>query len=423
MKLQFLILAGLVVVAALTAAPGDPKPRGRIAETLALVPAPATADQAWSDVAALIEVVPPLAVTGPVDPAAKGSWSGYIFVQEAANRTLRELGLRFARDYPDDPRVWIWLAAALDRAPRYVDLASAWLAQSDPEARPAEDVEARAAWHKAFRHLADRCVTSQQAPEDLRVRLWVERIARPLEGEMWARVRRQPFDPAILDFEAMGADLDALAAAFPASDDSRIRNVASRFLQCADRYAPESAAKWRAVLARNPNVMLQHLAGAEAAIAAARARPMTMVFTALDGRVVDLEKLRGKVVLIDFRGVTWCGACRDEEPYMKEAYAKFHDQGFEIVTITYEMGTDRRAEVEKYIRERGLVWPHYFDGKGVKNPYILRFGITGVPQHFLLDQRGLLVSTDVRGTKLEPAVRQLLQLPTAAVAPSPGASP
>lgn len=137
---------------------------------------------------------------------------------------------------------------------------------------------------------------------------------------------------------------------------------------------------------------------------------MEMRFTAIDGREVDLRELRGKVVLIDFRGVTWCGACRMEEPYMRDAYAKYRAHGFEILTITYENKESSRDFVRRYTQEKGLVWPHYFDGKGADNPYIRRFGITAVPQHFLLDQQGLLVSTDVRGDKLEPNVRRLLGL-------------
>ena len=417
MKIQRFLLAGLgCVVAAgwLPAAPGEPQPRGRIGENLALMPAPATADHAWAEIAALIEVVPALAVTGPLDSSFTVSWAGYIFVQEVANRTLREAGLRFCRDYPDDPRCWTWLAAVLDRTPRYVDIAQAWQAQGDPALLPADDAAGRAAWNEAFVRLRDRCIASPGAPEDLRVRLWTARIATPLDNEMWARVLKRPFDPATLDFDAMGTELEALAATFPGSDDMKIRNLANRFLEYAARLVPAAASKWRERLAGSPNAMMRHLAAAETALAEARVRPMEMSFTALDGREVDLAKLRGKVVLIDFRGVTWCGACRDEEPFMKAAYAEFREHGFEIITITYETKPESRAFVEKFVRDRGLVWPHYFDGQGAKNPYIERFGITGVPEHFLLDQQGLLVTTDVRGRKLAPAVRRLLGLPEAA---------
>jgi len=227
---------------------------------------------------------------------------------------------------------------------------------------------------------------------------------------MLARVMQRPFDPAALDFEALFVDLRALTNTFPDEESDPLRNAAYRLLNRADKYAPEVSTHWRAEFRQSPNAMLRHLAAADSAISEAKIRPMEMKFTALDGREVDLEKLRGKVVLVDFRGVTWCGACRDEEPYMKEVFSKYHGRGFEIITITFENREESRAFVQNYVKERSLVWPHYFDGLGSKNPFIQRFGITGVPQHFLLDQHGLLVSTDVRGHKLEPAVRRLLGL-------------
>ena len=403
-------IPSVAVLCALSAAPGDPNPRGRVGENLVPLPAPATADHAWAEIAALIDVVPELTVTGPLDSSVKVTWAGYIFVQEVANRTLREVGLRFWRDHPSDPRRWTWLAAVLDRGARYVDITQAWEAQRNPDLKPASDEVGRVAWEDEYRRLRDLCIASPDAPDPLRIRLWVERIEGPLTAEMWARVMQQPFDPSSLDFEAMCADLRKLSSTFPDEEGAPLRNVAYRLLSRADKYAPEMAARWRAEFERSPNVMLRHLAAADRAISEAKVRPMEMKFTAIDGREVDLKKLRGKVVLIDFRGVTWCGACREEEPYMKEVYAKYHGRGFEIITITFENKEESRDFVKNYVKERGLVWPHYFDGRGSKNPYIQRFGITGVPQHFLIDQSGLLVRTDARGVKLEAEVKRLLNL-------------
>lgn len=94
---------------------------------------------------------------------------------------------------------------------------------------------------------------------------------------------------------------------------------------------------------------------------------------------------------------------------MKAAYAKYHKKGFEIITITCELEKDRDA-VRKYVQRKGLVWPHYFDGLYVDNPYIRRYGLTGMPAHFLLDKNGLLATTEVRREKLEPAIERLLAL-------------
>lgn len=77
---------------------------------------------------------------------------------------------------------------------------------------------------------------------------------------------------------------------------------------------------------------------AEAAPAVDQPAP-ALIATALDGQTMDLSKLRGKVVLVNF-WATWCAPCRKEMPTLDAFYRRYRAQGLELIGISVDFARD-----------------------------------------------------------------------------------
>ena len=132
-------------------------------------------------------------------------------------------------------------------------------------------------------------------------------------------------------------------------------------------------------------------------------RPLELSYTAVDGRKVDVQKLKGKVVLVDF-WATWCGPCMVALPEVVEVYHKYHDKGFEIVGISLDKS---QKALEGVVEKYKMPWPQFFDGQGWGNKYVIEYNISAVPTMWLVDKQGKLRTMNGR-EDLEKQVQDLL---------------
>jgi thiol-disulfide isomerase/thioredoxin len=115
----------------------------------------------------------------------------------------------------------------------------------------------------------------------------------------------------------------------------------------------------------------------------------------MDGNIVDITALKGKVVLVDFWG-SWCVPCRLSHPALKKLYDKYNAKGFEIIGISNEAANSTRDKAKqdiawrKAIKEDGLTWLQVLYDPAI-NDLVKEYDINGYPTKFLIDQNGKFV--------------------------------
>ena len=104
----------------------------------------------------------------------------------------------------------------------------------------------------------------------------------------------------------------------------------------------------------------------------------------LDGAPMRLAELRGQPVWLSFFG-TWCPPCQEETPVLREAHARYGDDGLRIVAVSV---LDTTAEdVRRYAETYALPYTIGFDATSAVFRTYQGFGL---PTHVFLDADGVI---------------------------------
>ncbi len=129
----------------------------------------------------------------------------------------------------------------------------------------------------------------------------------------------------------------------------------------------------------------------------------------IDGEVVNLNQMQGKVVLVSF-WASWAPPSMSLFSQLKALRQEYGDR-FEILGVNVDQareGVD--AEEAESIVRRFLVdfrvgWPNIVEGA---EEAIEAYGVQEIPANFLIDEDGRVSNVELSGSNLERAVREAL---------------
>lgn len=131
--------------------------------------------------------------------------------------------------------------------------------------------------------------------------------------------------------------------------------------------------------------------------------PPTLTLKDWIGDAQDLEKLKGKVVVVDF-WATWCPPCREAIPHNIELYTKHKGDGLMIIGVhDSKRGVDKMAAMAK---DKKMNYPLGVDDASKSTK---AWNISFWPTYFVIDRKGVVRAAGLSPDNVDKVVEKLLK--------------
>lgn len=112
--------------------------------------------------------------------------------------------------------------------------------------------------------------------------------------------------------------------------------------------------------------------------------------------MVDLQKMRGQVVYVDF-WASWCPPCRKSFPWMNEMHNKYKKEGLKIVAINLD---NDREPIQKFLEKNPADFTIAYDPGG---NIAKKYNLQGMPTSYIIDRNGKIKKIHIGFRKRDEA--------------------
>jgi cytochrome c biogenesis protein CcmG, thiol:disulfide interchange protein DsbE len=125
-----------------------------------------------------------------------------------------------------------------------------------------------------------------------------------------------------------------------------------------------------------------------------------------DKKNINLAKLKGKVVYLDF-WASWCDPCRKSFPWMNDIHSRYDPKDFTIVAVNLDTS---RKDAAKFLDKVPADFDVAYDPEG---SVATKYNLKAMPSSYLIDKKGQLVYIhkgyrEGDTNEIEEKIRQLL---------------
>ncbi len=134
-------------------------------------------------------------------------------------------------------------------------------------------------------------------------------------------------------------------------------------------------------------------------------QPLTLTGKDLAGRTLDVQALRGRVVLVHYWSSDYPN-CLPGLSVLKDMQTKYGKDKLAIVGVNL----DGQAEkLQSYLQQNPLPWPQLYAAGGFDSPLANQYGVQELPLMILADQQGKVVNRRMSLDEIDGKLRQLIR--------------